>query len=192
MNKLILVRHGQSTGNVDEKMYYYPDSVVCLTELGVRQAIECGNTLKSMNFKWGLGHNFQAFSSQYTRAKQTGRIVLDIMGFPGKEIIPVAGLNEMSHGDGHEIAPPKNDPYIAPRNGENMIMVRERLGFWFDHNISYLLTESDVILFMHYGSLRGLASHILKLSDNDMMNINVRNAVPYVYERQNQIWQQTH
>ena len=60
-----------------------------------------------------------------------------------------------------------------------MVMVRKRLGFWFDNHISYLLTESDVILFLHYASLRGLTAHLLSLSNDDMMQVPAINGKPY-------------
>lgn len=46
-NKLILIRHGQSLGNVDEKLYATtPDNAMPLTELGWEQAKAAGQQLK--------------------------------------------------------------------------------------------------------------------------------------------------
>lgn len=46
-NKLILIRHGQSLGNIDESLYATtPDNAMPLTELGWEQAREAGRQLK--------------------------------------------------------------------------------------------------------------------------------------------------
>lgn len=48
-NKLILIRHGQSLGNVDEKLYATtPDNAMPLTELGWEQARAAGKQLKHL------------------------------------------------------------------------------------------------------------------------------------------------
>lgn len=48
-NKLILIRHGQSLGNVDEKLYATtPDNAMPLTELGWEQAKAAGKQLKQL------------------------------------------------------------------------------------------------------------------------------------------------
>lgn len=45
-NKIILIRHGESEGNVDKKIYFHkPDYALNLTETGRRQAQETGRAL---------------------------------------------------------------------------------------------------------------------------------------------------
>lgn len=47
--RIILVRHGESEGNVDESVYTrIPDPKISLTEKGKAQAEECGNRIKRM------------------------------------------------------------------------------------------------------------------------------------------------
>lgn len=47
--RIILIRHGESQGNVDKTMYETtPDYKLRLTENGVNQAKVCGNTLKNL------------------------------------------------------------------------------------------------------------------------------------------------
>eukprot|EP01051_Picozoa_sp_SAG22_P017045 SAG22_NODE_2541_length_2462_cov_29.806602_4_plen_153_part_00 len=46
--KIIMVRHGQSQGNVDEKLYATtPDNQMPLSEAGKQQATEAGSTLRA-------------------------------------------------------------------------------------------------------------------------------------------------
>ncbi|KAL6006760.1 hypothetical protein ACLOJK_032255 [Asimina triloba] len=47
--RIILVRHGQSVGNVDESIYtMVPDSRIDLTEKGRHEAEECGRRIRAM------------------------------------------------------------------------------------------------------------------------------------------------
>jgi hypothetical protein len=47
--RLILVRHGQSEGNIDPLLYCnVPDNAMHLTELGFQQAITAGNCIKKI------------------------------------------------------------------------------------------------------------------------------------------------
>lgn len=47
--RIILVRHGESRGNVDETIYgHLADSKIPLTEVGRRQARKCGERIKNM------------------------------------------------------------------------------------------------------------------------------------------------
>lgn len=69
--ELLLIRHGQSTANVDNNIYATTkDFEIPLTELGIQQALECGNTLSDKiipRFK----HTFRIIYSPYKRAVQT-------------------------------------------------------------------------------------------------------------------------
>ncbi len=47
--RIILVRHGQSEGNVDESAYTcIPDSKIALTEVGWKQAVLCGKKIRKI------------------------------------------------------------------------------------------------------------------------------------------------
>ncbi|XP_024378235.1 phosphoglycerate mutase-like protein AT74H isoform X2 [Physcomitrium patens] len=47
--RIILVRHGESLGNVDETAYtQIPDSKICLTEKGWKQALKCGHDIREL------------------------------------------------------------------------------------------------------------------------------------------------
>lgn len=66
IKKLILLRHGESHGNVDRKAYEsYPDYAIRLTHKGAEQARAAGNKLKE------LEGNFDVFLSPYFRTRQT-------------------------------------------------------------------------------------------------------------------------
>ncbi|KAJ7570731.1 hypothetical protein O6H91_01G133300 [Diphasiastrum complanatum] len=47
--RIILIRHGQSEGNVDESAYTrIPDAKIALTETGWRQAVHCGRRIRKL------------------------------------------------------------------------------------------------------------------------------------------------
>ena len=66
--RIILVRHGESEGNADREMYETtPDYKLNLTSLRRNQAVEAGNTIKSI-----IGNeSVYAYVSPYYRTRQT-------------------------------------------------------------------------------------------------------------------------
>lgn len=69
--RIVLIRHGESAGNVDEKVYTStPDWRIPLTELGVAQAKAAGATLREMMGP-SPDANAYFYVSPYRRAKQT-------------------------------------------------------------------------------------------------------------------------
>lgn len=71
--RIILVRHGESEGNVDESVYTrVPDPKIGLTERGKAQAEECGERIKRMIEKDG-DENWQLYFyvSPYRRTLET-------------------------------------------------------------------------------------------------------------------------
>jgi broad specificity phosphatase PhoE len=72
--RIILVRHGESMGNIDTNYYYtHPDHSVPLTEKGIIQARETGKKLKEI-----IGEeSVMVYSSPYTRTRQTRDFILE-------------------------------------------------------------------------------------------------------------------
>lgn len=67
-NNIYLIRHGQSIGNVDKKVYAtIPDYALPLTELGHQQADEAGKTFQTL-----IGSEFvQVYGSPFWRSRET-------------------------------------------------------------------------------------------------------------------------
>jgi broad specificity phosphatase PhoE len=67
--RIILVRHGQSEGNVNREVYTHkPDYAVHLTELGRRQAHDVGKFLKELI---GNEEGVKFYTSPFWRARET-------------------------------------------------------------------------------------------------------------------------
>ena len=73
MHKLVLIRHGESTWNKDNRFTGWTD--VDLSEKGVQEAIDAGVVLKNEGFAFDL-----AYTSVLQRAIKTLNVVLDQMG----------------------------------------------------------------------------------------------------------------
>ena len=73
MNKLVLLRHGQSTWNLENRFTGWTD--VSLTEKGKKEAKEAGRLLKSEKFTFDIVH-----TSLLKRANRTMQICLKELG----------------------------------------------------------------------------------------------------------------
>ena len=69
MIKLVLVRHGQSIWNLENKFTGWTD--VDLSELGIKEAIDAGKVLKEKGFTFDI-----AYTSVLKRANHTLDIIL--------------------------------------------------------------------------------------------------------------------
>ena len=91
MIKLILLRHGQSLWNLENRFTGWTD--IDLSENGINEANRAGQTLKNHNFTFDLG-----FTSVLTRAIHTLELVANQLGQPGLKTIQAWQLNERHYG----------------------------------------------------------------------------------------------
>ena len=91
MIKLVLVRHGQSVWNLENKFTGWTD--VELSEQGIKEAKEAGKILKEQGFHFDL-----AFTSVLKRAENTLDYILKEMGEENIEIKRSWKLNERHYG----------------------------------------------------------------------------------------------
>ena len=87
MIKLVLVRHGQSEWNLENRFTGWTD--VDLSEQGVTEAKEAGKALKENGYEFDLG-----YTSVLKRAEKTLDYILDEMGEKDIEIRRSWRLNE--------------------------------------------------------------------------------------------------
>ena len=91
MIKLVLVRHGQSVWNLENKFTGWTD--VDLSAQGVEEAKEAGKILKEKGFHFDL-----AFTSVLKRAENTLEYILEEMGEENIEVRRSWKLNERHYG----------------------------------------------------------------------------------------------
>lgn len=91
MVKLVLVRHGQSVWNLENKFTGWTD--VDLSEKGINEAKEAGRILREKGFHFDLG-----FTSVLKRAENTLDYILKEMGEENIEVRRSWKLNERHYG----------------------------------------------------------------------------------------------
>lgn len=91
MIKLVIVRHGQSIWNLENKFTGWTD--IDLSENGIKEAKEAGKILKSKNYKFDI-----AYTSILKRAQDTLKYILEELDETNIEIKESYKLNERHYG----------------------------------------------------------------------------------------------
>ena len=212
MPKLILVRHGQSQWNLENRFTGWWD--VDLTEQGVAEASAAGVLLKDK----GVLPTY-AFTSLQTRAIRTLHLALEAAGrlwipevkdwrLNERHYGGLTGLNKAEtaakHGDDQvkiwrrsfDIPPPvleagsefdlAADPRyagIAIPNTESLKLTIERvLPYWESAILPVLARGETVIIAAHGNSLRALVKHLSGISDADITDLEIPTGQPIIYD----------
>jgi 2,3-bisphosphoglycerate-dependent phosphoglycerate mutase len=191
MPKLVIVRHGQSRWNLENKFTGWID--IDLSPKGEEEALEAGGKLKGYKFD-------KAYTSDLIRAQRTLDIILKEIG---QEDIPVEkdkALNERMYGDlqglnkdecrekfGEEQVRLWRRSYdIAPPNGESLKDTADRVMPYYEKKIKKDLEEGkDVLLSAHGNSLRALMMYLENISKDDILKTEIPTGHPKVYEFDN-------
>jgi 2,3-bisphosphoglycerate-dependent phosphoglycerate mutase len=115
MHKVVLLRHGQSTWNQENRFTGWTD--VDLTDQGRAEAEQAGKLLKEQGFSFDL-----AFTSVLTRAIRTLWIVLDEMGLMWIPVRRAWELNERHYGALQGL----NKAETAAQHGEEQVKIWRR------------------------------------------------------------------
>jgi 2,3-bisphosphoglycerate-dependent phosphoglycerate mutase len=193
MPTLVLVRHGQSQWNLENRFTGWVD--VPLTEQGEKEAHRAGQLLKGSKFDI-------AFTSDLQRAQKTLAIVLQEIGQPNLPIFKNEALNERHYGAlqgldkaetakkygdeqvkiwrrSYDVPPPKDDKGFS----ESLQDTAARTLPYFDDKIVPCLKEGkNVIVAAHGNSLRSIVMHLEHLTKEQVLELNLDTAVPRVYE----------
>ncbi len=115
MHKLVLIRHGESTWNLENRFTGWTD--VELTELGVRQAQEAGRLLKAEGYDFDV-----AYTSVLKRAIWTLWHALDGMDRTWLPVVHSWRLNERHYGALQGL----NKADMARQYGDEQVLVWRR------------------------------------------------------------------
>ncbi len=115
MIKIVLLRHGQSTWNRENRFTGWTD--VPLTEQGVKEAGKAGKILKEKNFTFDV-----VFTSLHKRAIDTTKIVLKQMKLKNINVIKSWRLNERHYGALQGL----NKAEMAAKYGEEQVHIWRR------------------------------------------------------------------
>jgi 2,3-bisphosphoglycerate-dependent phosphoglycerate mutase len=212
MPKLILVRHGQSQWNLENRFTGWWD--VDLTEQGVAEATAAGALLKAKGVLPTV-----AFTSLQTRAIKTLHLALEAAGrlwihetkdwrLNERHYGGLTGLDKQEtrekHGDeqvliwrrSFDVPPPvleagsafdlAADPRyagIAIPNTESLKLTIERvLPYWESAILPVLASGETVIIAAHGNSLRALVKHLSGISDADITDLEIPTGQPIIYD----------
>jgi 2,3-bisphosphoglycerate-dependent phosphoglycerate mutase len=193
MSYLVLLRHGQSAWNLENRFTGWID--VPLSENGIKEAEAAAEKL--IHFKFD-----NAFTSALQRSKHTLRIVLEKTNQTDVPVIADQALNERMYGDlqgmnkdearkkfGEEQVKIWRRSYdIAPPNGESLKDTANRVIPYFEKNILPLLQQGkNVLIVAHGNSLRALVMYLEKMTPEQILNFELATAVPRVYELDNHL-----
>ena len=115
MIKIVLLRHGQSTWNKENRFTGWTD--VPLTEQGINEAKKAGKTLKENGFKFDI-----VVTSVLKRALDTTDIVLKEMKLKDVKIIKSWEMNERNYGALEGL----NKSEMAQKYGEEQVHIWRR------------------------------------------------------------------
>jgi broad specificity phosphatase PhoE len=133
--------------------------------------------------RWAKPGNFalEVFVSQYSRAQQTARVVLDQMSLLSIQPRVRPLLNEREYGVTYD---PRmdTDPNFDGSGSESAAEARNRVTGLMEEFES-LLGRADVLAFSHYGTIRALIANLTDLDDEAMMQIDVPNGGAFLFLR---------
>lgn len=187
MANLIILRHGQSQWNLENRFTGWVD--VELSEKGLEEAKNAGKKLEGYKFDI-------AFTSALKRAQNTLSIILKEINQEDIPVIENQALNERMYGDlqglnkddvkkkfGEEQFKLWRRSYdVAPPNGESLKNTAERVIPYFEENIAPLLKEGkNIIISAHGNSLRSLIMHLEKLTKEQILERELGTATPILY-----------
>ncbi len=110
-NRIILVRHGESEGNVDKGHYLtIPDYALNLTPKGIEQARQAGNELREII----ASENLYVYLSPYVRTRQTYQYIRERIETNVVKTIEDPRIRELDWG--HLRHPDENEDIIQARD----------------------------------------------------------------------------
>lgn len=187
MAQLTLIRHGQSTYNLENRFTGNVD--VPLTPLGENEAHAAGKKL--INFQFDI-----TYTSMLVRAWETLRIILEEIRHTDIPIIKNAALNERMYGslqglNKAETAKKYGDAQVEiwrrsyevrPPDGESLEDTYNRTVPYYQLEIEpHLQAGQNVLVVAHGNSLRALKMYLENLSPQEIVKVDIPTGTPRLY-----------
>ena len=214
MYKLVLLRHGESQWNQENRFTGWTD--VPLAEKGLQEACEAGRTFKQEGLSFDL-----AFTSVLKRANQTLHYALEELGelwiptvkdwrLNERHYGALQGLNKSEtaakHGEdqvkvwrrSYDVPPPALEPnderhphfdrrYAGlparelPATESLKETVARVVPMWVADIAPQIKAGKRVIIAAHGNSLRALVKYLDKISEKEIVELNIPTGLPLVY-----------
>jgi 2,3-bisphosphoglycerate-dependent phosphoglycerate mutase len=194
MNKLILLRHGQSQWNLENRFTGWRD--IPLSNQGIQEAKNAGQLMKKNNISVDL-----IFSSVLQRANETAKLAIKEMYmeklWKNNELIMNRNknLNERDYGDlvglnkeetankyGKEQVHIWRRSYdVPPPGGESLENVVQRVKPFFDKFIApEIKNEKNILIVAHGNSLRASMIQVGLYKSGQISKIELPTGLPFV------------
>jgi 2,3-bisphosphoglycerate-dependent phosphoglycerate mutase len=192
---LVLIRHGQSLWNAENRFTGWTD--IDLSKKGEKEAKAAGEKLENVSFD-------VVHTSALMRAQRTAEII--IKNNKISENIPTykdERLNERHYGSlqglnktetAEKYGPEQVHIWrrsfdIAPPDGESLKMTAERTLPYFKEDVLKHLNEGkNVLISAHGNSLRSIVMHIENISKEDIVKLEIQTGVPRTYQYKDNIF----
>ncbi|MEC4891140.1 MAG: 2,3-bisphosphoglycerate-dependent phosphoglycerate mutase [Nitrospira sp.] len=188
MARLVLLRHGESQWNLENRFTGWVD--VPLSPRGIEEATKAGEKLRGFTFN-------RAFTSVLTRANETLRLALEVIGQTSIPIEKDKALNERMYGElqglnkaetakkyGEDQVKIWRRSYdVRPPGGESLKDTAERVLPYYESKIKpFLLKDETILIAAHGNSLRALVMQLEQLSREQVLELNIPTGAPLLYE----------
>ena len=203
MPRLILLRHGESQWNLENRFTGWVD--IPLSPKGEEEARAAGEKLRSYRFD-------KAYTSVLQRAIKTLDIVL---GITGQKDLPVErdqALNERHYGAlqgknkaeigaqygeaqlkiwrrSYDVPPPKDKTELNPDGVSESLKdtAARSLPYFQSKILPDVLAGMDVIVAAHGNSLRSIVMHLDGLTKEQVLELNIPTGAPLLYVYQGNV-----
>jgi 2,3-bisphosphoglycerate-dependent phosphoglycerate mutase len=197
MGNLVLVRHGESQWNLENRFTGWVD--VPLSAKGEEEARAAGEKLQGYTFD-------KAFTSVLQRAKNTLKTILEVTGQTGIEIEYDQALNErhygalqglnkqetaLKYGDeqvkiwrrSYDVPPPADKTELNPDGiSESLKDTAARtLPYYEKHILPEIAAGKNIIIAAHGNSLRSIVMYLEELTKEQVLELNIPTGAPLLY-----------
>jgi 2,3-bisphosphoglycerate-dependent phosphoglycerate mutase len=188
MSDLILLRHGQSQWNLENRFTGWVD--VPLSARGEAEARAAGEKLRGRRID-------KLYTSSLVRAIDTARLALEAAGIAPPPTVRDAALNERMYGDlqglnksesaqrfgAEQVKLWRRSYDIRPPGGESLADTAARvLPYWTAHILPDLRAGLNVLVAAHGNSLRALVMHLDQLTSAQVLELEIPTGQPLLYE----------
>ena len=195
MVTLVLIRHGQSLWNAENKFTGWTD--IGLSEKGIEEAENAGKILEDVAFD-------VVHTSALIRAQKTAEIIIEnnkkSKGIPvhkdkrlnERHYGSLQGLNKKETAEKYgaeQVHIWRRSFDVPPPDGESLKMNAERTLPYFKENIiGDLKNGKNVLVAAHGNSLRSIVMFIENISKEDVVKLEIQTGVPRTYVFENGIF----
>ena len=192
MVTLVLIRHGQSLWNAENRFTGWTD--IDLSKKGEKEAKEAGEKLENVAFD-------VVHTSALMRAQRTAEIIIkhnkisqDIPTYKDERLNErhygsLQGLNKTETAEKYgaeQVHIWRRSFDISPPDGESLKMTAERTLPYFKEDVLEHLDEGkNVLISAHGNSLRSIVMYIENISKEDIVKLEIQTGIPRTYEYEN-------